>query len=404
MSGSNTNLNVSGISPQKFAITSTAKLAMTAMAGAGAALLVLGFILDRERAWHAYLVSFFYFTCLAMGGLFFTAIQHVASAGWSVNVRRLAESLTAFIPLIFLLGLPIAVFAGKDLYLWLNTEVVAKDVILQGKAAYLNKAFFIIRFVLFAGAWFFFSKKIVGFSLEQDKDGKGTWTEQAMKWSVAFLVVFALSFSLFSVDFLMSLEPHWFSTIFGIYCFAGLFQSTLAFLTLMALFVEQKGLAKGLVTIEHVHDLAKLTKGFTVFWAYIAFSQFMLIWYANLPEETIFYIHRSHGGWLFISLSLLIFRFAVPFLALLPRWAKRTPNHLIAVCSLILVMQYVDLYWLVYPNFTNERVAFSWMELGAFVGFLGLFGLVVTRFLSQNNLIPIKDPRREESNHHQVTY
>jgi hypothetical protein len=321
-----------------------------------------------------------------------------------VNVRRLAESLTAFIPLVLLLGLPIAIFAGKDLYLWLNAEVVAKDAILQGKAAYLNKTFFVVRFVIFAGAWFFFAKKIIGFSLEQDKDRKDQWTELAQKWSVAFLVVFALSFSLFSVDFLMSLEPHWFSTIFGVYCFAGLFQSSLALLTLMALYVERNGLAKGLVTIEHVHDLAKLTKGFTVFWAYIAFSQFMLIWYANLPEETIFYIHRSHGGWLVVSLSLLIFRFVVPFLALLPRWAKRTPGHLTAVCTLILVMQYVDLYWLVYPNLNHDHITFSWVEVGAFVGFMGLFGLAVTRFLSQYNLIPIKDPRRQESLNHHVTY
>lgn len=397
-------LKMDNVSPQKFKLSNTAKIAMAAMAGIGGALLVLGFILDRERAWHAYLVSFFYFACLAMGGLFFTAIQHVVAAGWSTNIRRLAESLTAFIPLVFLLGLPIALFAGKDLYLWMNHDVVATDAILQGKSAYLNKVFFIVRFVIFAAAWFFFSNKIIGFSLEQDKDGADSWTERAQKWSVAFLLVFALSFSLFSVDFLMSLEPHWFSTIFGVYCFAGLFQASLALLTLMALFCERKGLAQGIITMEHVHDLAKLTKGFTVFWAYIAFSQFMLIWYANLPEETIFYIDRSHGGWLYISLSLLIFRFVVPFVALLPRWAKRTPGHLVAVCSLILVMQYVDLYWLVYPNLSHEKVIFSWLELAAFVGFAGLFGLAVTRFLGTYNLIPIKDPRRAESNAHHVTY
>ncbi len=397
-------LNIENVSPQKFKLGNTPKIALAAMAGVGGALLVLGFILDRERAWHAYLTSFFYFTCLALGGLFFTAIQHAVAAGWSVNVRRLAESLTSFLPLTFLLGLPVVLFAGKDLYLWLNQDEVAKDAILSGKAAYLNQVFFVVRFVLFAGAWFFFARKIVGFSLEQDKDGADRWTEHAQKWSIAFLVVFALSFSLFSVDFLMSLEPHWFSTIYGVYCFAGLFQSTLAFLTLMALFVERQGLAKGLVTMEHVHDLAKFTKGFTVFWAYIAFSQFMLIWYANLPEETIFYIHRSHGGWLFISLGLLVFRFVVPFIALLPRWAKRTPSHLVAVCSLILIMQYVDIYWLVYPNLAHDYVAFSWMEVAAFAGFAGLFGLAVTRFLSQYNILPIKDPRRSESINHHVMY
>ncbi len=397
-------LDLDNVSPQKFQLDPKVKTAMAALACIGGVLLALGFIVDKERAWHAYLVSFFYFTCLAMGGLFFTAIQHLASAGWSVNIRRFAEALTAFIPYILVLGLPIVFFANKDLYLWLDAEKVALDPILMGKAPYLNKAFFAIRFVLFAGLWAFFAKKIVGFSLEQDKDGKDEWTTIALKWSVGFILVFALSFSLFSVDFLMSLEPHWFSTIFGIYCFAGMFQSTLALLCLMSLYVIHKGWARGLVTMEHVHDLAKYTKGFTVFWAYIAFSQFMLIWYANLPEETIFYLHRSHGGWLFISISLLVFRFIVPFLALLPRWAKRTPGHLASVCILILVMQYVDLYWLVYPNYSSDFVAFSWMEIGAFVGFLGGFGLVMTHFMAKYNLLPIKDPRKSESTHHHVTY
>lgn len=397
-------LDLENVSPQKFQLDPKVKTAMAALACAGGVLLALGFIVDKERAWHAYLVSFFYFTCLAMGGLFFTAIQHLASAGWSVNVRRFAEALTAFIPYILVLGLPIVFFANKDLYLWLDAEKVAQDPILLGKTPYLNQVFFGIRFVLFAGLWAFFAKKIVGFSLEQDKDGKEMWTVVALKWSVGFILVFALSFSLFSVDFLMSLEPHWFSTIFGIYCFAGMFQSTLALLCLISLYVIHKGWARGLVTIEHVHDLAKYTKGFTVFWAYIAFSQFMLIWYANLPEETIFYLHRSHGGWLFISVGLLVFRFIVPFLALLPRWAKRTPGHLASVCILILVMQYVDLYWLVYPNYSSDFVAFSWMEIGAFVGFLGGFGLVVTQFLAKYNLLPIKDPRKSESIHHHVMY
>ena len=397
-------LDLENVSPQKFQLDPKVKTAMAAMACLGGVLLVLGFVVDKERAWHAYLVSFFYFTCLAMGGLFFTSIQHLASAGWSVNIRRFAEALTAFIPYIIVLGLPIVFFANKDLFLWLDAEKVAADPILTGKAAYLNKTFFAVRFVLFAGLWAFFANKIVGFSLMQDNDGKEEWTVVALKWSVGFILTFALSFSLFSVDFLMSLEPHWFSTIFGIYCFAGMFQSTLALLCLISLYVIHKGWARGLVTMEHVHDLAKYTKAFTVFWAYIAFSQFMLIWYANLPEETIFYLHRSHGGWLFISISLLVFRFIVPFLALLPRWAKRTPSHLASVCVLILVMQYVDLYWLVYPNYNSDYVAFSWMEIGAFVGFLGGFGLVVTQFMSKYNLLPIKDPRKSESIHHHVTY
>jgi hypothetical protein len=397
-------LDLENVIPQKFKLGKTGKLTLIVMMALGLLVLALGFYADKERAWHSYLTSFFFFATLALGGMFFTTIQHVTSAGWSVNIRRFPESLTAFLPYVFVLGLPIVFLANKDLFLWLDPEVVANDSILSGKAAYLNKTFFAIRFVLFTGVWFFYAKKIVGFSLNQDRDGKDEWTLRAAKWSVSYLVIFALTFSLFSIDFMMSLEPHWFSTIFGIYCFSGMFQASLAVFILLALFVMKMGWANGLINIEHVHDMAKFMKAFTVFWAYIAFSQFMLIWYANLPEETIFYLHRTHGGWLYISIALLVFRFIVPFLALLPRWAKRTPFHLVGVCILILVMHYLDIYWLVYPNYSNEFVAFSWMEIGVFIGFLGGFGLVVAGFLSKYNLIPIKDPRRSESDNHHVIY
>jgi hypothetical protein len=397
-------LDLENVVPQKFQVSKTAKLVMILMLAAGLLLLALGFYADKERAWHSYLTSFFFFTTIALGGMFFVAINHVSSAGWSTNIRRIPEALTAFLPYVFVLGLPIVFLANKDLFLWLDPDVVANDSILQGKAAYLNKTFFAIRFVAFTGVWFFFAKKIVGFSLNQDRDGADHWTSSAGKWSIPYLVIFALSFSLFSIDFMMSLEPHWFSTIFGIYCFSGMFQAVLAVMILICLFIIKKGWSNGLINIEHVHDLAKYMKGFTVFWAYIAFSQFMLIWYANLPEETIFYLHRTHGGWLYVSIALLVFRFIVPFLALLPRWAKRTPNHLVGVCLLILAMQYMDIFWLVYPNYSNEFLTFSWLEIGVFIGFLGGFGLVVAGFLTKYNLIPMKDPRRSESNDHHVIY
>lgn len=397
-------LNLENVSPQKFQVSPVAKMTMMGMIALGLVAMGAGFVWNQERAWHAYLVAFCFFTTMAMGGLFFTAIQHATSAGWSTNMRRLAESFTAFIPLVIILGLPIVFLANKNLYLWLDPEAVKNDPILLGKAPYLNKVFFAIRFLAFGALWYFFGKKIVGFSLNQDRDGQDHWTLRAAKWSVAFLVVFALSFSLFSVDFLMSLEPHWFSTIYGVYVFSGMFQSVLAALVLLMLFIQKKGWSNGLINAEHIHDTAKFMKAFTVFWAYIAFSQFMLIWYANLPEETIFYLHRTHGYWLHVTTLLFIFRFIVPFLALLPRWAKRTPGHLAAVSVLILITQYLDIYWLVYPNFTNEYVAFSWLEIGAFVGFLGAFGLVVTRFLAKYNMVAIKDPRRHESDNHHVTY
>lgn len=396
------SVSVDKIEPKRFELASPLKLALFVMVGLGVATFAVGFAVDSERVWHSYLTSYFYFSSLAIGGLFFTAIQHAVGAGWSVNIRRISEAMAAFLPVV-LLGGVVLLFAGSDLYLWLDPDVVTNDPILFGKKAYLNWGFWAIRMLGFALLWMFFASKINGYSIQQDQDGSEAWTRKQVPMSIAFLLTFALSYSLFSVDTLMSLEPHWFSTIFGVYTFAGLFQSTLAFMILAVLFCRSRGFVTGLMTEEHVHDLAKFLKGFTVFWAYIAFSQFMLIWYANLPEETIFYLHRSHGGWMEVSMALLIFKFIVPFVALLPRWAKRDPKHLIVVCGLILIMQYVDLYWIVYPNYQDHTV-FSWMEIGVFVGFLGGFLLLVSRFLGQNNLVPIKDPRIHESLSHHVTY
>ena len=389
--------------PRKFERSDQGKWILLSLVGLGVMGLALGYVVDQKRMWHAYLSGYFYFSSLCLCALFFVAVQHVSHAGWSVNIRRIPESMVAFLPVVGLGGL-VLLGAGSHLYSWLDPEVVAKDSILQGKASYLNFGFWAFRLVVFCGLWWFFARKIVGYSVAQDGDGDESWTRRLPPLSVAFILVFALSFSLYTVDLLMSLEPHWFSTIFGVYCFSGAIQASLAAMILMTLYCRSKGWVTGLMTIEHVHDLAKFMKGFTVFWAYIAFSQFMLIWYANLPEETIYYLHRSHGGWMAVSVSLLIFKFVIPFLALLPRWAKRTPSHLIMVSVLVLVMHYVDVFWMVYPNYSSEFVAFSWMEILVFLGFLGGFLFMVTGWLGKHNLVPIKDPRRGESLAHHVLY
>lgn len=369
----------------------------------GVILFALGLYKDHDRAWHGFLTSFMYWTDLALGGLFFVALQHVTSAGWSVTIRRIAESFTAFLPLAAVAAI-VLLFGAKHLYIWLDPDVVKNDAILQGKSAYLNAQFALVRLVVFFGMWLAFSKKIVGNSLKQDQDGDHKWTLKNVPLSVAFLVVFALSYSLFSVDTLMSLQPHWFSTIWGVYNFAGLFQSFLAMLILFVVYAMKKGWVRGLVTEDHLHDLGKFLKGFTVFMAYIGFSQFLLIWYANLPEETIFYLARSNGWWMAITFSLLILKFAVPFLLLLPRWAKRTPNHLAMVSVLVLVMQYVDIHWMVYPNLDAYNPMFSWQEIGSFILLGGFFVWSATNFLSKNKLVPVRDPRIQEAIHHHVTY
>jgi hypothetical protein len=389
--------------PGRFIPNSTIKTIYSVSILIGILAFAAGLLKDEQRIWFSFLVSFFYFICLGLGGLFFAALNHMTSAGWSVNIRRITESLTAFLP-IGAIAAVVLLFGAKKIYIWLDPEIVKHDAVIAVKHAYLNFGALLTRLVVFIGMWLIFSKVIVGNSIKQDETGDEQLTIKNKAVSVAFILLFALSFSLFTVDTLMSLEPHWYSTIFGVYCFAGLFQSSLAVITIITVYLVNKGLLRGLVSDHHLHDMGKYMMAFTVFYAYIAFSQFMLIWYANLPEETIFYLNRANGGWLLISWSLLIFKFIVPFLLLLPKWAKRNHAQLVMVAIIILIMQFVDIYWLVYPNLDNNQVLFGWQEVGIFIGFLGLFIMSVTRFLSKNNLVPIKDPRIQESIHHEVVY
>ena len=374
-----------------------------ASAGIGLIGLIVGLLQNPDRVWPAYLTAFFFVSCLALGGMFFVAINHVAKAGWSASIRRFAEGYTAFIPVI-LFGSLFLLVGLKHLYPWASAEVLEKSSLIAGKVPYLNVKFLVVRLLVFAGGMWLFKKLIVGHSLQQDSDGQESHTLKNVGLSVAWILFFAIMFSLFSVDLLMSLLPTWYSTIWGIYCFAGLIQSTMALLVITLIYVKKINLAPGYVTIEHIHDCAKFMKGFTVFWAYIAFSQFMLIWYANIPEETEFYILRAQNGWTAISVALLVFKFIVPFLALLPRWAKRSESHLVAVSLLILVMQYLDIYWLVYPNFNDNVVVFGFYEISLLLGFIGLFMLVVMRFFQRHNVVAVKDPRMHEALGHHVLY
>lgn len=361
----------------------------------------LGLKMDAERIWHSYLTSFFFFTSLALSGLFFIAISNMTNAGWSVTFRRIPEAFTAFLPYAAIAM--IGVFIGGDfLFSWLDPQIAATDHLIHKKISYLNRNFWIIRSIIFFAIWLFFSWKIVGNSLAQDKDGDASRTRKNVPLSVAFIVFFALTYSFFSVDQLMSLDPHWFSTIFGVYAFAGLFQSGCAMMILFMIRMIQRGYLKSYVDENHVHDVAKYMFAFTVFWAYIAFSQYLLIWYANLPEETIFFIERMHGGWVWVSIFLILFKFIIPFLALAPRWAKRNFSYLPKICYLVLFTQYVDMYWLIYPNYNHDSPVLSGWEIGVFLGFLGLFLMAVNKFLAKHPVVPLKDPRAHEALHHHI--
>lgn len=367
----------------------------------GALTFILGFIMNPERMWASYLTAFFYFVALSTGALFFIAYNHVAKSGWSSSIRRLAEGMTSFFP-VMLVASFILLLGLKKLYAWADPAQV--DILTGGKSTYLTTWFVILRIVLFGVGCLAFKHIIVGNSLKQDKSGDHALTLKNVPYSIGFIAFYAILFTLFSIDLLMSLLPTWYSTIFGIYTFSGAIQATMALLAILIVWLKKSPWVSGYINEEHQHDVAKYLKGFTIFWAYIAFSQFMLIWYANIPEETEFYIMRSLNGWMGISIALLIFRFIVPFLVLLPRSAKRNDNILVGTSILVLVMQYVDLYWLVYPNFFDGIPTFGFWEIGLFAGFAGLFLFMWLQFFRKNNLVAINDPRLHEGISHHVTY
>jgi hypothetical protein len=274
-------------------------------------------------------------------------------------------------------------------------------MLLQLKSAYLNHKFALVRSAIAFVVWIFIGAKLVKNSLAQDVSGDPEFTIRNTKLSAAFIPLFGLTFSFLAYDFLMSLEPHWFSTMFAVYCFAGLFYSTLCTITIITILMKRRGLLPAL-NENHLHDMGKLMFGFTVFWAYIGFSQFMLIWYANLPEETVYYLRRIEGGWKALCWLLLIVKFIIPFFMLMPRGVKRQEGYLFKMAIFMLVAHWIDYYLLVMPNFAPKGPVFGWIELGVAAGFFGLFALVITRFFGRVPAMPFRDPRLAESlNHHQ---
>ncbi|MGE4233429.1 MAG: molybdopterin oxidoreductase [Bacteriovoracia bacterium] len=366
----------------------------------GGVVFLLGINQNPDRAWPNFLLNYFFFMALGLFGGFFTALQHVTNSYWSVTVRRVAEALMSYLPFVLLLGV-VLVLGRHHLYEWSHTEAVAHDELLHLKSAYLNVPFFLIRFFLFVSLWILLGFKMRKNSLNQDANGDHKFTLSNIKLACVFLPIFAISFSLISFDLLMSLEPHWFSTIYGIYCFAGLFYSGLSLLAFLVIVGRKQGVfSEQLVNENHIHDIGKLMFAFNVFWAYIMFSQLMLQWYANLPEETPYYILRLNSGWLGYSGVLLLVHFILPFFLLIRRGAKRNENWLKKMAILMLIAQWMDIYYLVMPVFFKAGPVFGWIEIGVFLGFLGLFGLSVGSFLSKVPAVPLKDPRMSQCLHH----
>jgi hypothetical protein len=366
-----------------------------AVLGAAALLVSLALAATGAGGWRrflfAYLVNFAFVLSLALGALYFVLLHHLTHSGWSVVVRRVSEALSATFPLLAVLLVPV-LLGLNELYPWSNAAVVQ-----HGKAAYLNMPFFVTRCVLYLVAWIVTARFFFRRSLQQDSSGDPALTVRMEKRAAPAMVVFGITLTFASIDLVMSLDPTWYSTIFGVYYFAGCVVGIYALLTASAFALQGAGFLRNAVTVEHYHDLGKLLFGFVVFWAYIGFSQYMLIWYANIPEETRWLAHRQENGWGWVGLLLLFGHFLLPFAALISRGPKRRPGILAAAAVWMLAMHWADVYWLVMPAGSPASPVPHLVDLTLLVGLGSLFLAGAAFALRGRSLVPERDPRLEES-------
>ncbi len=354
--------------------------------------IVLGYALEPERTSFNLIIVFTWLTSIGIGSIFFIGIEYLTGAVWSVPFRRIAEINSAFVLVAPIIAIPV-IFNIHSIYHWSHPEALIHDEILKNKSAYLNQTFFVIRFIVTFLLWFLFYFLIIRNSSKQDTSKDQRSTRRNTIISAIFMPIFAVTLTLFSIDWLMSLEPHWYSTIFGVYYFSGTILASIALFTFISIALNESGFLVEGLNREHYYSMGALLFAFTNFWAYIAFSQFMLIWYANLPEETFWFINRGVGSWLYWSIGIIFVKFIVPYIFLLPQPAKMDPKRLKFASLWILFAHYYDLYWIVMPTYSKTGVVFSWIELSAIVFSIGLLVVCSYFFSKGRNLVPIGDPK-----------
>ena len=369
----------------------------TALVG-GIALLVclIGGFVDPERLFRSYLFAYVYWAGIAIGSLAIIMLHHLSGGGWGMMIRRLLEAATRTLPVVAALFLPL-MLGMKPLYEWARPEVVEADKILQLKASYLNVPFFLLRTLFYFSCWIGLAHFLNRWSRQQDETGDPALAGKMETMSGPGLVLFGATVTFASFDWVMSLEPHWFSTVFGLSFMVGQVLTAFPFAIAMTAYLSSRKPMSEAVTAGHFHDLGKLTLAFVMLWAYLSFSQFLIIWSGNLPEETPYYIKRLTGGWQYFQLALILFHFALPFFLLLSRSLKRSGAKLVKVAGLILVMRFVDLYLQIIPAGHHAELHFSWMDLAAPIGIGGLWLSAFLRQLESRPVLPVRDPHFAEA-------
>ena len=409
---------------EQFVFTGKVKTWSLAAIAVGVLLTAIGFFTGQgERTFANLLLMGYYFTCVCTAGVFFCALQYVAQAGWSASLLRVPQAFAKVLPiaavilvLIIVAGLNLThttEIEGKEvvapyLYkIWHQAGVITPgsenyDPVLAGKSGFLNVPFFLVRLIVFLSAYVIFGWLLAKYSATEDELGGLFYYKKSFTISAAFLVIFGFTQPVFAFDVIMSLEAHWFSTMFGWYNFAAMWVSCLSIITLTIILLRANGYMQW-VTQDHLHNLGQLMFGFSIFWTYVWFAQFLLIYYANIPEESVYFLKRWEPEYKFWFWLNIVINFLAPLLIIMARDSKRTTRVLKTTCIILIVGHWLDYFIMIMPGTVGEKVGFSYIELGVAVGFAGLFTFLMLNALSKfKSLIPKKHPFLQESLHHHI--
>jgi hypothetical protein len=360
---------------------------------------VAGALSNPDQFFRSYLLAFVFWNGLAVGSLAILMLQYLTGGAWGIAIRRELEAATRTLPLTALAFLPLLLGAHR-LYLWADAGIVAKDELLRKKALYLNLPFFTVRAAVSFAAWMLIAYYLSRWSREQDgrADGSPAAIDRKLQLlSGGGLVVYALTTTFTSIDWVMSLEPHWYSTMYGVIFMVSQALGALALATLAVVRLSGFEPLSGFLGGRHLHDLGKMMFAFTMIWAYVNFSQYLIVWSGNLPEEISWYLARFRGGWGWVGAAVLLFHFVLPFLLLLSRRANRDPKTLTLAAGLLVVMRFVDVGWLVLPAFSKGALRVHWMDLAVPIGLGGVWLSFFARNLATRPLLPVNDPGFEEA-------
>jgi hypothetical protein len=361
--------------------------------------LLAGRFLDPTQFYRSYLLGYSLWAGIALGCLGILMLQHLSGGAWGVVLRRILEAGARTLPFLFLLFTPLLTGIGR-LYPWADPQRVASDPLLQHKSAYLNPLGFSLRAIVYFAIWSTLAWLLGRWSEEQDRSGDPALVDRLARLSGAGIALYVLTMTFASVDWLMSLEPHWFSTIYGIFIVMGQTLSAMSFAILVLALLAGREPLKGKIAARHFHDLGKLLFAFVMIWSYFAFSQFLIIWAGNLPEEIPWYLKRLTGGWQWFGLALALLQFAFPFVLLLSARLKKDPRRLSQVAAFLLAMRLVDMAWMIGPAFHPGQLSIHWMDLAAPVAVGGIWLALFLRNLRARPLLPLGDPFLMESIDH----